>query len=397
MQTTPLSKDDFAKLLMDRIRQAGEKGSIVYEPEEFRLRGEGKQAFAFFLGNAYKEYCSADEDSRGRVIGHWARGWFALGKDAPDDFEDVKPDLLPVVRGRSYFDLTRLRGEIESGNPASWPYQVLAEHFGVALVYDLPESMRSVQQTSLDAWGVTFYEAMEVARENLARLPAKFIGPPSGEGVYLSATRDGYDASRLVLIDLVRQFKVNGEHIAMIPNRENLVVVGSDDVKGLSGMLKLAVKAWEQPRPISGIALRLDGDEWVPWLPGVSHPLFKDFHQIQLQWLAHDYAEQKVLFDKLHEKKGEDIFVAAFSATEVPDGRVVSYTAWAAEVTHALLPKTDMVVLGRIGGERRMVQWQELMDMVGDLMEPLDIYPARYRVREFPSEKQFAAMGNVLK
>ena len=31
----PLSKDDFAKLMMDRIRQTGEKGKIVYDSKEF--------------------------------------------------------------------------------------------------------------------------------------------------------------------------------------------------------------------------------------------------------------------------------------------------------------------------------------------------------------------------
>ena len=36
-------------------------------------------------------------------------------------------------------------------------------------------------------------------------------------------------------------------------------------------------------------------------------------------------------------------------------------------------------------------------DVAGDLLEPMDIYPPRYRVREFPSEKQLAAMGNMLK
>ena len=58
--------------------------------------------------------------------------------------------------------------------------------------------MRSISQANLDAWGVTFYEALEAPMENLLALPAKFIGPPSGEGVYLSATGDSYDASRLL-------------------------------------------------------------------------------------------------------------------------------------------------------------------------------------------------------
>ena len=239
---------------------------------------------------------------------------------------------------------------------------------------------------------MTFYEAMEVARENLSALPAKFVGPQSGEGAYLSATGDSYDASRLLLTDIIRQFKVKGDPVAMIPNRENLVVVGSEDAEGLSGMLKMATEALKQPRPISGIALRLDGDEWVPWLPDVSHPLYKDFQRLHLQSLGQDYAEQKDLLDKLHEKKGEDVFVASFSAIQAPDGRVFSYATWT-ETTNSLLPKTDALVLGRVGGEPRMVEWQKVMDVAGDLMEPLDIYPPRYRVREFPSGKAVGGDG----
>jgi hypothetical protein len=43
-----------------------------------------------------------------------------------------------------------------------------------------------------------------------------------------------------------------------------------------------------------------------------------------------------------------------------------------------------------------MVEWRRVMDTAGDLLEPLDMYPFRYRVREFPSEEQLAAMGNML-
>ncbi len=55
---TPLNKDDFAKLMMARIRETGEKGKIVYDSKEFSLRGEGKTFAAMFLTNAYAEYCS---------------------------------------------------------------------------------------------------------------------------------------------------------------------------------------------------------------------------------------------------------------------------------------------------------------------------------------------------
>ncbi len=298
---TPLSKDDFAKLMMDRIRQTGEKGKIVYDSKEFSLRGEGKTYAAMFLANAYQEYCAAPLADRNRVARHYVRNWFGASKEMPQDFEDAKPDLLPVVRSRSHFEINNL--EVVDGLSLNWPYEILGEHFGVGIVYDLPEAMRSISQGSLDAWGVTFYEALEAAMENLLSMPAKFIGPGDGEGVYLSATGDNYDASRLVIKDAIRRFRVKGDHIAMIPNRENLIVVGSEDVEGLAGMVKLAAKAMKEPRPISGIALRLDGDDWTPWMPAEDHPSYKAFQELQLQSFGQDYAQQKTMLDKLYEKE----------------------------------------------------------------------------------------------
>ena len=389
----PLSKDDFAKLMMDCIRQTGEKGKIVYDSKEFSLRGEGKTYAAMFLTNAYTEYCAAPLADRSRVVRHYVRNWFGASKEMPKDFEDVKPDLLPVVRSRAHFEINNL--EVVGGTPLNWPYEVLGEHFGVGIVYDLPEAMRSVSQGSLDPWNVTFYEALEAAMENLLSLEAKFIGPGDGEGVFLSATGDNYDASRLLIKDAIRRFRVKGDHIAMVPNRENLIVVGSEDVEGLAGMLRLAAKAMKEPRPISGIALRLDGDEWTPWMPAEDHPSYAAFQELRLQSFGQDYAQQKDMLDKLHAKNGEDVFVANFSAIKRPDGKVFSYATWT-ETTNSLLPKTDTLVLGRMGSEPQMVEWEEVVGIVGDLMEEVDIYPPRFRVREFPTEAQLKAMGNML-
>ncbi len=391
---TEPSKDDFAQLMIDRIQQAGEKGRIAYQPEDFRLRGEGERSAALMLANAYKEYCAADGEKRERVLRHWVRNWFNVLRDMPEDFEDVKPDLLPIVRSRSHFELNALRSLVETGTPISWPYVPLGEHFGVALVYDLPDAMRSIPQANLDAWGLTLYEALEIARENLAGLPAKFIGPQSGEGVYLSATGDNYDASRILSAELIEQFQIKGDPVAMIANRDNLIVAGADDADGLDAMLKMAAEALQQLRPISSIAVRFDGQEWLPWLPETEHPLHKEFHRFFFDTMGRDYAEQKELLDRLHAKTSKNIFVATFNVVQDPQGRLLSYAVWA-ESVGSWLPQTDMLVFGGLEGEPTMVPWSKAQEEVGHLLESLDIYPPRYRVLEFPSAEQLAAMGNV--
>ena len=389
------SKDDFARLMIDRIQQAGEKGHIAYQPEEFRLRSEGERSAVLMLNNAYKEYCEADEDTRDKILRHWVRNWFSVLRDMPEDFEDVRPDLLPIVRSRSHFELNQLRSLVETGTPISWPYVPLGEHFGVALVYDLPDAMRSIPQANLDAWGLTLYEVLEIARQNLAALPAKFIGPQSGDGVYLSVTGDNYDASRILSQELIEQFQVKGDPVAMIANRDSLIVAGAEDEAGLGAMIKMAGEALEQPRPISSVAVRFDGQEWVHWLPDAEHPLYKDFRHFFFNTLGRDYAEQKELLDRLHAKTKTKIFVATFNVVQDPQGRLLSYAIWT-ETVETWLPETDLVVFGGMDGEPTMVPWSEAMEEVGHMVEAQDIYPPRYCVREFPTAEQLARMGSVV-
>ncbi len=181
--------------------------------------------------------------------------------------------------------------------------------------------------------------------------------------------------------------------MAMIPNREHLYIAGSDDLHSLKGMLKLAVEDLGKPRPISGIALRLDDDEWVPWLPENGHPLYWEFRKLQTQSFGRAYAEQKELLDKLYRRTGEDVFVASFSGMgrEGTD-EIVSYCVWSKGVL-ALLPRTDRVAFMRQDTDPVIAAWDGVVKVVGDMMEPMGMYPERYRVSEFPTEGQLAAMG----
>ena len=388
----PPSKDKFAKMFMAGVRAAGELKQIHYDREQFSVVGEGGQIS--FLGNIYQEYCSVPKSQRAKVLQRSVRAWFVYLRELPKKFEDVHPDLLPAVRSRSFFELNRLRNEVEGEKPLDWPYQVLGEHFGVGMVYDMPDSMRSIPQHDLDAWGVTFYEALEAARKNLTGLQMAFIGPKEGEGVYMSAATDSHDASRIILVDLVRQFRVKGDYIAIIPNRNNLIVGGSEDLDSLKGMVKLAQKALKEPRPISGIALKLEGDDWVPWLPEACHPLYREFKAMQMQWLGQDYAEQKALLDKLHEKTGKDIFVVNYTFFEKKDtGEARSYAVWAEGVTDAYLPEVDIIAFVPNEGEPMMVDWDRAIHVVPGMMEHLDMYPVRFRVTGFPNADQLKAMG----
>ena len=396
----PPSKDRFADLVLAELKKLEPQAEYHYDAEKFLLLRPDEGFIN--LANVYQEYCRAEANNRAVLLKRFLHSCVASRSyELPEDFDDVHPDLLPVVRSRFYLESAVLQSKVRGGGDGfDMPQQVIGEHLSLSLVYDLPTAMRSISQKDLDAWQVTFYEAVEAARHNLEQMGEIKFAVLDGR-VYASASGDNYDASRLVLLDLVRRFEVQGEHVAMVPNRDTLVVTGSDDPQGLEIMAKIAKESFEKPRPISTVALRLEGDEWCPWLPPEDSPLFAEFHELRLRTVGAEYNDQKELLDAVHQQTGQQVMVVPFGALQNKEtGRVTSYSVWC-EGVESLLPQTDAVLFFRPeGGEANKIvaggDWQHVQQIVGDLMEPLGLYPERYRVRQFPSEGQLARIGRGL-
>src|SRR5262249_15656333 len=237
---------------MAELRKTGSETKFRYDPEQFLIE-RGGEGF-INLANLYQEYCQAPRAQRQQVLDRFIRGCLrTTGFELPEDFGDVHPDLLPVVRSRFYLESVALQSRARGGEGVAVPQQPIGDHLALSLVYDLPQAMRSIIQEDLDRWQVTLYEAIQAARQNLDQMGhvsfASLQGE-GGEGVYISATDDNYDASRLVMLDLVRKMPVRGDYIAMVPNRDTLVISGSEDAAGLQVMCKLAEESFDKPRPI---------------------------------------------------------------------------------------------------------------------------------------------------
>lgn len=394
----PPSRHRFARMVREGIARAGETRRLVYDSQRFRLSTSEADGPVMNLGNMYEEFCSVPREIRPQVVKNTVRNWFIDRREMPDEFPDAQPDLLPVVRARSYYEFTQMQLEIDGSPGPGCPYQPLAEHLAVGLVYDMPESMRLIQDDDLTEWNISLYQALETARLNLEQMTEMIFVSPA-QGVYLSATGDNYDASRMLLTDLMRKFEVRGELVLMVPNRDTLIVGGSDDDHALQVMAGLAERASEQPRLITTLAFRLEGDQWQPWLPDRECPHYGQFRMLQIKAIGQDYAEQGELLSALYRKRGDDTYISAFSATQNSQtGAIDSYCVWS-EGVPSILPRADRVFFFRPDPATRdgkvvaAASWEDVEQTVGDLLEPLDIYPARYRVTGFPNAAQLQMLG----
>lgn len=377
-------RDRFANLLMRRVRESGDTSAVEYDPEEFELRRE--DGGRMFLGNLFAQYERTPKSGRESLLRSFLATWHTASLRAPEDFDDASPDLLPALRSRMYL-VAAEEMCLASGEEPDFPHEVIAEHLAATLVYDLPHSMMTVGSDVLEKWGVTFYEAMEVAKRNLAESTTEYAQLGS---VYALAVGDAYDASRLLLTDLLEQMEVEGDCIAAVPNRERLYVVGSEDEDGLVMLSKVVSEDLKHARSISGRLVRFTDGAWEPWLPPDDHPAHDDWRLLAVQSSGQDYEQQKDLIDKRLAREERDVFVASFSAMRHEEtGRVTSFCSWADGI-ESWLPQTDEVFLGRNeGGDHRVlarVPWDVLREAAGDRMEPLGLYPERWRVNALPEE-----------
>jgi hypothetical protein len=317
-----------------------------------------------------------------------------LGRmEMPEEFEDVRPDLRPVVRTRSYLETLRVQSEIEGSPFIPVPYTLVGDHLLACLVYDLPSSMMYVTQEHLETWGVSLYEAMEVALQNLGENPVNLMGIDNR--LYSPVAGDAYDASRMLLTEKLEKLEVQGQYVAMAVNRDTLLITGDDDETGLEMMADLAEKSLEEPRPLCPIPVRFEDGQWQTWMPPEEHPQFARFKMFSIRFLLEEYERQKTQLDQLHEAKAVDIFVATFSGVQKDDGPAFSYSVWADGVP-TLLPRTDEIFFCSEADEdsKYRVPWDQVVEAVGFLMTPdEEMYPPRWFVDQYPTAEQFQAMG----
>ena len=390
-----MTRDQFAGHLIAAIRKAGNAGSIDYDPHSFRLSEDGLPRLN--LANAYSEYCLEPESRREALVKRWANTWFLSRLPLPDTYVKAAHALLPVVRERHY---------LNTSPHDILPNRLLSEHHVALLAFDQPETISTIPQEYLDKWGVDFDQAYQKCLENLGPISPLLGFTRQCPGFYASNYDDNYDTSRIVLPELFSGLDLRGDPVVMALNRSTLLVTGADDQDGLSAMAQFATHIVDHPRFRSGIPLRLVDSHWETYRPANDHPSIRLFKTLWFRTMSLACLRQRDALKERCQKEGIDVFVANYlEAPREPASEYGSCCVWS-EGVPSLLPRTDFVCL--LSSEFRLrvsettyvadadqpvtVTWEILQKTVGDLMEPLDVYPARYHVPNFPSKEQIQTL-----
>lgn len=395
--------DDFAVMMIGALRAVGDRKERRYDPERFRLvmYEDGQPKGDINLANIYRQYQETPRTGRRYYLSQTAVAFARGTRELPSDYAEARDNLRPKLWSRGGLAQSQRQGILDgrSENVEDFvSFIPVGEHLLGTVAYDWPESTQTIPPEQFTEWGISIYEAMEAARENLAAIPfGRAILSDEAKTARLTIFQHGdtYDASRLLLVDVIRDLPVKGRHVAMVPDRSQLFLTGSDDDVGLKMMVDLGERCLnDQSYGLSLCPLNLDDDIWVDWMPPADHPLYQRFRELKLRWMAPDYTEQKESLDKIHERQGIDIFVASYTIVESRSGRLTSYCVWA-DGADSLLPETDWVVLVKSGHDGPVASgpWERVRKFAGHLIERTEEYPPRWRVRGFPGSEARAQIG----
>lgn len=399
------TKDEFAELARKSLASVETENVIVYDSDRFALQVKGPDGTTlrqFNLQNLYEEYCAAPRSEKSKVLSTYTQPV----PEVPDLLADAVDNLLPRVQRRSFYvDMPFLAdlGDMPSlaedeRDKVVLPHKAFAEHYAKGLVYDTPHTVLQISLHQCREWNSDFDVLMGLALKNLEKLtpkPFEQISP----GFYASMSGDTHDASRILLLDRVKECNLIGRPVAMVPNRNIMMITGESDPDGLRAMLKVAKEALDDPRPMLAIPLVLIDDEWREMHVRADHPERKEFKYLRAISMADVYASHKHLLDRLHEQQNIDTFVASYMVIENQKTAEIETTASWSEGVRTLLPKVDLLafVQGQEGefSEITMVPWDAAAKVVGALMERQDTYPERYLVDAFPDAAQFAELKQL--
>lgn len=398
-----VTEPKYAQRLIARIRESQPAQKLVYDEKSHMLAVGSAPAQKIFLGNMFKDYLRAPQEERDGLLTRHAISCTASptmpGAEADYD-RDVRPHLVPIVRSRANAYAIQaldpadyLEGAATpTPTPSSQPLLVgrqLGEDRTIHLAFDTEHMMSQVPASSLAEWGVDFERALSDALVNLRAATVPRWEPMEG-GFFRGNWNDSYDCSRLLLPEVFAELPLDGRPVAVVSARQDIFVASDRDPQAQLAMLRHARERLDvNNRWCSGSLIVLEGEHWKPYASPDAAVRQAEATLCNII-LSDAYSSQKPVLEKAHAAEGSDIFVASFMAYQRQDASIFSICTYS-EGVEALLPRTDRVVFLETNPDGSVKEpmladlpWQTAHAIAGHLMEPVDTYPPRFRVRAFP-------------
>ncbi len=290
--------------------------------------------------------------------------------------------LRAGVRSQATLSISNLQMSLASGfdSPSTIPMQPIGGDLVWCVVIDFPHTMQIAGRDALVERGVSFEEALETGKAQLAD-PIEEWAVMDGR-VFSVLAEDDYTASRAFLPGALDRLPFDGDKVIFHPGRRDLMIVSADDPEGIAMAAQFVVENQEVASPISFSPVVGSDGNWQQLDVASTHPAFEACRMLTVLDGLLTYEPQQHL---LMQQFDDELFVASYKAVQL-DGDVMSYGVWTKGV-ETLLPHTDLVAIVDLEtAENLMVPWLDVERVCEEMFTATNHYPRRTLVPAKPSE-----------
>lgn len=227
-----------------------------------------------------------EADYNGNIISHYldnTYNQYLMQPDAVDDlleryiassgdlYKDPLPintsNIVPVIKPIQYLeDLKKLHKQ-NDGEKESW---IVYEKYNSALIIVYGEntetSIRYFTQDDLNKLSVSRDSLHPLAIGNLNKILPK-IKRNGDNGTFMLTAGGDFESSLILLTDIwtTDNFKVKGDIVVAIPNRDMLMVTGSKDEQGIKTIRDVTIESFATGNPLSPYLFKWDGKKFEHW------------------------------------------------------------------------------------------------------------------------------------
>ena len=316
------------------------------------------------------------------------------GKPVIKEWDDARKLVLPRVRPEIEHACWGLRSRLEGWDVPRMPTGAVTEHLRVQFVWEVEDALATVHAEDVDRWGITLDELQDAAAENLAARtpsPARWLGNEHAPGVFRSSWADGFDATRVLFAGGLG-IPAEGPLVALAPNDRTLLLADSTDEAAVFHLgLSVQRLVQESQEMVWLWPLLLEGEDRRHWLPDESSAAFAPMSVCAAIHAQLAYQEHGALLQRALDAENAGIKVGLVGMAQSPMGSAVTVCVWE-EGGPVALAHADLIQFRRGDEVLGMAPWQKVADTLGDALEAIPGYPARFRAMDFPEDWQLSQM-----
>jgi hypothetical protein len=380
-----LSKQDFALEATQALIKSGIDQANLYldlDPYAIQIKGARGEVLTSMSLSPYYRLYESNPDAKEKLLAEIVETKNSV--NIPATFEEAKLQLRPVVRIKWFYP------------KEDFPQIEIGEHLCVLLGIDTPTTILYCDNYILSKWDAKFEDAIDYAIEALGKntefeFDTSRSNSDKDDVCHFFTVNDDYAASRVVFSGILESLPVKGDTLVVVPSKGYVMVTGTMGEFGLAHTFDAVAELHEKPDALAPHFMLLKDGAYYPYEFDPEHPLFKDTCVLENEFMEQLYYAQKEQLSASF----ESIIGKHKLLDYVSNKKEYSICVVEPEDIPASVPAASVLVFTRQEEMLAAAPLFHVLNIMGDVMIPLDLYPERFEMNRFPSDEELEQISKV--